>query len=215
MRIGFGTTTLARGLEEKGLDGIGYYTKELGESLIQLGYDLNPISFGPSNIDTLFNKTVIKLPKFSYNAAISCVLGINHFGSQKTRNAIDLYHATDHHIPKFKDVPVVATIMDAIPMAHPEWVNQNLRALKNHLFKRTAHWANRVTTISEYSKTDLVNYLDIQPKKIDVIPLGVDNRYFEAVDANVSTDYLAKLGLVPRSFFYASVHSSPIKTSAR
>lgn len=33
---------------------------------------------------------------------------------------IQLFHATDHHIPLIRNIPTVATIMDLIPVLHPE-----------------------------------------------------------------------------------------------
>lgn len=49
---------------------------------------------------------------------------------------VDLVHATNHHIPKLRGIPVVATLMDAIPLAHPEWVTSRFKRVTNDLWCR-------------------------------------------------------------------------------
>jgi alpha-1,3-rhamnosyl/mannosyltransferase len=59
--------------------------------------------------------------------------------------------------------------MDAIPFSHPEWTNGSFRSLKNCLWRRAIGWADRVITISDYSKNELIKWAGVQPDKIEVI----------------------------------------------
>lgn len=200
MRVGFGATVLAKSLDNNRMDGIGYYSQELASGLRQNDVDLKPIVFGPTMVRELFQTPLQILPRFIYGLGAG-LLGMSYPASGKLNLDIDLYHATDHIIPRFKKIPVVATIMDAIPLVRPQWTSQRLRSLKNLLWKRTASWADHVVTISEYSKRDLIDIFDIPSEKITVTPLGVDQRYFDSVQSTASNGYLDRIGLKSESFF--------------
>lgn len=179
MRIGFGCSVLARSLNSKGIDGLGVYTRELYRHLLGIAdLSLLPISFGykVDNGSGLINPTI--LGKFSSSVAIASMSGISFKGSRKLESKIDLFHATDHHIPNLRKIPVVATIHDAIPIANPEWMSLRYRMLITPIFRHSAQWASQVITISEYSKKQVSNYFKIDPDVIHVVYNGVDHRWF-------------------------------------
>ncbi len=203
-KIGFGATVLARGLANNALDGIGTYTLELGRALAAQGnIDIVPTLFGSTDrhVDEVFgDEKTLHLRRFATTALGTALCGVSLFDSKKANTRFSLYHATDHLIPKLRGVPVVATIMDAIPLSHPEWIRQNQAALKRWLFRRTASWADHIITISEFSKREIVEHFNVPPERVSVTPLGVDERYFERVDEQTSGTILKKFSL-PRDFF--------------
>ena len=95
-------------------------------------------------------------------------------GSDQLKGKVDLFHSTDHFIPRIKSVPHVATLMDVIPISNPEWMLHRLRKTKNAIWKKSTHWPDLVITISEYSKSQLVEYLGLPSENISVSYLGVD-----------------------------------------
>ena len=200
INVGIGTTALYRGLNGTGIDGIGHYTKELLECLSSNpDIQLQSFTFGDAGKHAVGN-VLQQLPRFSLGTLSSLVLGQSYFGIQKLRSSVDLIHATDHLIPRCQGVPVVATVMDAIPLAHPEWVNTRFSAFKNAIWKKTVGFADRVITISEHSKNDLIEHFGIPEDKINITPLGVDERLFE----RPSPEYLAAVRLrykLPDNFF--------------
>lgn len=201
MKVGFGCTVLANGLRHDGVDGIGSYTRELGKCLAtEKSVDLTPVCFGVRPEDGVgFNDTRVKvLRRYVRYAGLSAISPIC-FTDTELRD-LDLFHATDHLIPKFSRFPVIATLMDAIPLSHPEWVRMRLVHLKNWLWRRAAHWADHVLTISEYSKQDISRYFRISADKISVVPLGVDERYFERFDGELKREVIQRLGL-PDQFY--------------
>ena len=200
MRVGFGASVLARGLQLGQLDGIAYYTQELSRELVQMRCELNPVIFGKAKLETLQGFTTEHWSRFSTNALISALTGVDHPGRMRGANKIDLFHATDHLIPRLRATPVLATLMDAIPLAHPEWVHSRLRPIQNILWKKTASWAQHIVTISEYSKFQIAEHFNIPPRNISVVPLGVDKRYFEALSSQYVGQVLKTYGL-PTSFF--------------
>lgn len=203
MRVAFGATVLARGLAQGGVDGIGSYTRELMQRMAQSpDMALQPFTYaGPMPPEMV--ASVVDAGDFQRQALVSLATGVPFRTMQKVLTGkVDLVHATDHYIPKLRGIPVVATLMDAIPLAHPEWVTYPFKRVKNELWRRSAHWAQHIITISEYSRTEIAHWFKIPEKCISVIPLGVDERWFAIPApeemARVSTKYQ-----LPAQFFLA------------
>jgi len=208
MRVGFGVTALCKGLAGGGSDGIGNYTLEM---LRQFGarddLSLVPFAFGQAvagevlkELKRTADRPGITLGRYPLNAAWSAATSLNFFGIDRLNQKVDLIHATDHYVPKCAPVPLVATLMDAIPLSHPHWSRGNHRDLKNALWIRAANWADQIITISEYSKLELAKWTGISPNKISVIPLGVDKRWFREVPAAEFAQVRARYAL-PERFF--------------
>jgi len=214
INVGIGTTVLHKGVNASGIDGIGHYTKELLDCLSNNpDIQLQPFtlgSFGKHGVGNVLHQ----LPRFSLGTLPSLVLGRSYYGSQKLRSSVDLIHATDHLIPRCQGVPVVATVMDAIPLAHPEWVNTRFSALKNAIWKKTVGFADRVITISEHSKSDLIEHFGIPEDRISITPLGVDERWFK----QASPEHLATVRSrykLPENFFVFVGTLQPRKNVSR
>jgi glycosyltransferase involved in cell wall biosynthesis len=203
MRVGFGCTVLARGVRQNALDGIGSYTRELGRALAAVpGVRLVPTSFGvPLGAQDPFPaRPATVLAPYARQLALSTLSGRPFRGGARLAQDVELFHATDHLIPRFAKVPVLATLMDAIPLSHPHWVRTRLGWLKRRLWRHAAGWADHVVTISDASKRDIVEHFGIRPEKISITPLGVDARYFEPIDAARRAEVCRRHGL-PQQFF--------------
>ncbi len=199
MRVGFGCTVLARGLSGSGIDGIGSYTQELGYCLKTSGdVYLSPVCFSTYEKNVLFDQSILTLPPFKPSLLTSLLTPFNF--PEKMLKDLDLFHSPDHLIPKYRHIPVVATLMDAIPLSHPEWVRMKYASVKGMLWKKSAQWADHVITISEFSKQEIVHYFGVHPDRISVIPLGVDSRFFIRFSSDEIKSVTQRLGL-PDTFF--------------
>lgn len=203
MRVGFGSTVLARGMAHGGVDGIGSYTRELLQRLaLSPDLALKPFAYsGPMPPDMA--ASVVHAGDFQRQALMSLATGLPFRSMQKVfAGKVDLVHATDHHIPKLRGIPVVATLMDAIPLAHPEWVTYRFKRVTNELWRRSAHWAQHIITISEFSRAEIAHWFKIPEKHISVIPLGVDERWF-ATPAPEELERVRNQYKLPAQFFLA------------
>lgn len=207
MRVGFGVSALCKGLAGGGLDGIGNYTRELLARFRQpatIGAPppgstrdspdaLVPFAFGCPVPPGLTGVEGVSLGRYSLNAAWSAATGLDCMGIGALARQVDLIHATDHYVPRCSAKPVVATLMDAIPLSHPHWLRSEFRSLKNSLWVRAAQWADSVITISDYSKSELTRLAGIPADRITVIPLGVSDQWFQDIPttelARVKTAY--------------------------
>ena len=196
MRVGLGTTVLSRGNASGHIDGIGLYTKHLLEHLPPTGIEVTHFEFSKKKLDT----NVISLGEFSSQTIISTFTGSSFYSSRQVEKEVKLFHATDHRIPKLANTPVVATIMDPIPLAHPEWVSGKYRGLKNLLFKRMGQWAEHVITISEFSAVEIEEHFAIPRSQISVIPLGVDEKCFNRISKEKKDEVLSRYNLTSEYF---------------
>lgn len=199
IRVGFGRYLLNKGLRTGTLDGIGQYVQALGTHLRNPPLDqsiaLTPFTFGhAAPLGTL------SLGHHALNTLWSSLSGQNFWGTKNLQRYVDVIHATDHHIPRCLPTPTVATVMDVIPLSHPEWARDSLRALKSALWKKSLTWTDHIITISEYSKTEILKWTDITADKISVIPLGVDASWFERSQAQEIVAVQSKYQL-PENYF--------------
>jgi len=199
IKVGFGVTVLERAQSVGGIDGIGIYTNELLNQFSKLDQQLSlyPFTVGVSKLEqNLFNSDAFRFPNFKFSVFNSSLTWLPFIGGTKFAAPLNIIHATDHYIPYVGKTPLVATLMDAIPITNPEWTTSGYRTIKNYFWKRTASWADRIITISEFSKMQISESFNIPKDKITVTPLGVDKIWFkelpDSLIANVATKYQLK-----------------------
>jgi glycosyltransferase involved in cell wall biosynthesis len=88
------------------------------------------------------------------------------------RAGADLVHSPANVGPMRSSLPVVLTVHDVLPFAHPEWVPGRHAAVLRWLVRRAARNAARVVTISRASRDGIAAHLGVPAERIDVIPLG-------------------------------------------
>ncbi|MCW6057660.1 glycosyltransferase family 4 protein [Pseudomonas fragariae (ex Marin et al. 2024)] len=204
MDIGLSCTVWAKGERAGHLDGIGIYSRALWHSLTKLSQaddiHVKPYAFGKQLPVLACGQPQQLSSDYRIHAVLSGVLKLPLGSSASIAKDVQLFHATDHHVPRIKGVPVVATIMDMIPILHPEWIKQDLKRLKSWLFTTSIKRADHIITISEYSKQDMISHLGIAPERISVTPLGVEPVYFERIGAAERDRVLAAHCLTPGFF---------------
>ena len=134
------------------LDGIGTYTLALERALRGLGVMTRrvgtPRRRGASIVMPEHADLAFRLP-LGWSMAATALTGIATPFVSNVERTIDVYHCTDYLVPRLRRTPVVATLYDAIPLAHPEWANQRLRSVKNWLLRASAADADLVIAISQ------------------------------------------------------------------
>ncbi len=171
LRIGLSTTTTEPGLTGGRLDGIGVYSSALLRELPGAGCAVQPYSFGPAAALSVGRP----MPR---PFALATLADLALPGTRQHMD-VDVFHATDYRIVRM-DCPIVATLHDALPIAHPEWCNPRLRGLKNWLQAKAARKADHVIAHTHYTIRELVDCFGVDERKISVVPCGVDEAWLEA-----------------------------------
>ena len=77
----------------------------------------------------------------------------------------------------------VIVIHDAAALRHPEWYSPSYAAWQRRLLPALARRALHVVTVSEFSRRELTELLELPEDRISVIPGGVDERFTPQADA--------------------------------
>jgi glycosyltransferase involved in cell wall biosynthesis len=95
----------------------------------------------------------------------------------------DLLHEPHYVLPPLARCRTVVTIHDCIHLRFPEYLPSRAAFFYAHtMIRLAARKADRVLTVSEASKRDILHYTGVAADKVTVIPNGLDARFAAAPD---------------------------------
>ena len=217
MRIGFSCTMIEPSITQNQIDGVGFYTQHLLREYTTLQKTILPYSFPPlkelrmqSNVPA---GSTFRLPYALYTAcSLITPRAISLYPALEKK--IDLFHATDHLVPKLKNKPVIATLHDSLILTHPDWYSARLRHVKNIIRVKSVRWANHVITISNSMLKEIVEYWGIKEKNISVVYNGITDDWFTEISPEIRKKVIEKLG-IPENFILVVGTLQPKKNIAR
>lgn len=111
----------------------------------------------------------------------------------------EVLHIPHCNIPLFYRGKMMATVHDLTHLIYPEFLPLKLLT---HTYFKFIFWfvskrADRIITVSENTKKDLLRFFNINEEKIKVIPLGAGNEFVHK-DTN-EIDYLFEKYQIPRN----------------
>ena len=192
MRIGIDATPV---FLRKG--GIGYYTQNLLEALIQVD---------SQNEYLLFNTTTKQsdqpLPMFA-RPNVKIIQTSKHWQKWRSRReGVDLYHGTNFRLRGSGKIGNVVTVHDLAFKRFPRFLKkqwgQSLSFIKT---KRDIHRADRVIAVSGHTAEDIVEFFKVDPQKIRVIYHGIDAAFYHGVSAEAVTGVRRKFHIQTPSYF--------------
>lgn len=86
-------------------------------------------------------------------------------------------------IPRPLPLPTVVMIPDNQEVFFPDFFSRRQQFIREWHYRGSARMADRVLTLSEFSKTALAKHYGVAPQKIGVAPLCVDARFYRAREA--------------------------------
>jgi glycosyltransferase involved in cell wall biosynthesis len=95
------------------------------------------------------------------------------------RERPDVYHAPHYILPVAVTAPSVVTIHDCIHLMFPQYLPNRAA----YVYARGAMWAavrrsDRILTVSEASKRDILHFFSVRPDKIVVAPNAIDDHFW-------------------------------------
>jgi glycosyltransferase involved in cell wall biosynthesis len=182
--------------------GVGYYVANLIYALhslqktenFYLGIAYQPslknwlrrdLSF-PPKLSQYPNLCMLPLPVRLYNllAASPFRPALTYF-EQYFGNA-DIVHGTNYSVYPCKQSLKVMNIYDLSFIKYPQYTDTVVKAYHQQI-KKNLQWTDLVLTISESSKQDIVNYLEVEPNKVAVTPLA--SRYSSSHKEPLAVNY--------------------------
>jgi glycosyltransferase involved in cell wall biosynthesis len=114
----------------------------------------------------------------------------------------DLLHVPYFAPPFFSAVPVVASVLDLIPLLLPAYRGRFLVRMYTRLVAAAARRASHVIAISQASKHDIVNHLRIPATRITVTALAAGRQYQALDKQQARAEVAARYGLTQPFIYY-------------
>lgn len=181
------------GLTGGRLDGIGVYTRALLRHLPRAGCAVAPYAWPRPRSGGQGISIGQPMPQSFEHASLVDLLTPE---AHRVHMPADVYHATDYRIVRM-DCPVVATLHDALPIKYPEWCSPRLRRAKNWLQRKAIAKADHVIAVSQFATRELVDCFGVDPRRISVVPNGVDEEWLAPADPQQVDAAMARYRLRP------------------
>ena len=183
--------------------GVGFYTASLIEAVAALDkqnkYILYPFFY--HIFDPRFKELTAPAPNFSvrFKALPEAWIRYLWFRSGIPRHwllgDVDVLHSTTYCCPRRHAGKLVMTVYDISFLHYPE---HHTEANRLHCLKGTlegARWADCIIAISEHTKKDLIEYLNVPDDKIVVTPLAARREFHPRQEAEVRAQVFKRWGL--------------------
>lgn len=90
------------------------------------------------------------------------------------RNKVEITQFFNYDIPPGVKGKAVTFVYDMVYKAFPETVSRKTMQMLDYNLAKTCERADHIITISEFSKSEIMRYMNISSDKISVMPCGVD-----------------------------------------
>ena len=158
--------------------GIGTYIRNLLHGLAKIDrtteYILlcnEPDAGVAGSLGTNFRSVPERAGHYTFTEQVSIPLAVK-------RQHVDLFHAPHYVLPLLTPGRTVVTIHDCIHLMFPEYLPHRLAyAYARAVMWTAAHKSDRIFTVSEQSKRDILKFFKVPPDKIVVTPNSIDGRF--------------------------------------
>ena len=188
--------------------GIGWYSHHLIESIAAREDSLEGLIFNlcsrhELNLDELgLSKIMVNewMPYSLYRRIWSFLpIGYHHMFREKC----DIYHFLNYIVPPAVEGKVILNVYDMVYKRYPETMHE--RTLKNleRYLKNLKDKVDRIVTISEFSKSEILEFIEFDPQKIHVVYPGVNKeKYSEIFDSKTKGQVLNHYGITKPYFLF-------------
>jgi len=158
-----------------------------------------------SLLEALEREPEVELRRYGLGGSSRALVPVRDLGwylaalpAKAKRDGLDVLHCPTHRAPVRSAVPLVVTFHDLAVLRHPETFNRWTRVYSRLALPRVAKGAVRLIAVSEFTKRELLDLLDVPEEKVRVIPNAVGPP-FEAQGEAAAGDYVLAVGtLEPR-----------------
>ncbi|HKY19971.1 MAG TPA: glycosyltransferase family 1 protein [Vicinamibacterales bacterium] len=158
--------------------GIGTYIRNLLRELANIDRQTEYVLFTrpqdvavAASLGENFRAVPDRSGHYSIAEQLSIPLGVK-------RERLDLFHATHYVLPALTPSKTVVTIHDCIHLMFPDYTQRRLgHAYAKASLYTAAHKSDRILTVSESSKRDILKFFKVSPDKIVVTPNAIDDRF--------------------------------------
>ncbi|WP_406844506.1 glycosyltransferase family 4 protein [Flavobacterium soyae] len=200
--------------------GIKEYIHNLVKELVNLKSDIDFIFYITEKSESEFVELTKGIGKIKYfpfksNKKITRALFQKYFWKKEEREeGFDIFHSAFFHSPKFKKAKVVLTVHDLRFLNFPKSYEFKRYIYLKYAVKKSIEAADKIITISEFTKDEVIKFYKIKEEKIKAIHEAVDPESFKLEDT--SSARVIKNNLITSMNYMISVgHLEPRKNYVR
>lgn len=168
--------------------GLGRYTQELVKGLVDLpaGEETSPLQlsvFYHQRGEAILEPPIDQLPRLTTRLSVrpwrltTALAYFTNIGMDRSFGSIDVFHATEHLLPRLKRVRSVFTLHDLIFQFDPDSHKPLNIAFLKMMMPRFLKHADAIIAVSESTKRDASRLYNVPAEKITVIYEGVDPKF--------------------------------------
>lgn len=206
MKIGINTRNLISGK----MEGFGRYTYELTKRIVLNHPEHTFYFFFDRKFDPQFVFAENVIPIVVDPPARHPVLWYIWFelrlGKVLKKYAIDVFWSPDGFINLRTEVPQIATIHDINFHVYPKDLPTSVSYYYNRFFPKFARKADKIITVSNFSKSELIKYYELEPTKIEVIYNSADEIFKPISEQEIKNTRSLISGTKPYFLFVGSLH---------
>ncbi len=173
--------------------GLGRYTQELMTALLDVDSENEYVAFYNRPSEAQVDPPLDRLPHLTTNLAtkpwrMSALVA--HFArvpQNRLFSGVDLFHATDHLLPRLTRLKSVFTLHDLVFRFYPHTHKPLNRWFLTLMMPRFLKAADAVIAVSESTKRDAIQAYGIDEAKITVIYEGVSDHFRRASPQAIAT----------------------------
>ena len=150
----------------------------------------------------LLDNIFVKYPNNRFWKIFSSLWRLGAISKQIKKDKVDIYHGLTGEIPiglLKSNISTVVTVHDLIFYSHPHYYS----FFDNIIYRKKIEYAvknsNRIIAISEQTKRDIIKYLGVDEKKINVVYQGCNDAFKRDYDENIKNKIRKKYNL-PNEF---------------
>lgn len=119
------------------------------------------------------------------------------------RRREDITMFFNYYIPPGVNGKKITMIHDMTYKVFPETLNKKTLYMLNMNMKKSCKRADKIITISEFSKREIVKYMGVDENIIEVMPIGIEHNLFKTYeDKQQIQKVLKKYGIMEEYFLY-------------
>ncbi len=197
LRVAFDATAAVRQTA-----GIGRYTRELLSALASESEDIEYRTFafarGADGYRDVLRSAKIHVRSVPLSDRVMNAVWYRchvPLPVQLFAGTFDLYHSPDFSLPPLLRNPGVLTIHDLAFLTVPDAAYPTLRTYLERVVPASAHRAAHVIAVSENTRKDVIQLLNISPERVTTISEGVSSQFAPRVDLDRAWDRLRQEGI--------------------
>jgi glycosyltransferase involved in cell wall biosynthesis len=179
--------------------GLGNYSRFIIDSLNEYYGDNDYILYTPKLKGDFLNELPgeFKTPT-GFGKYVPSLWRVRHLGKRAVADDIDVFHGLSNEIPadlKSPNIKKIVTIHDVIFKRYPQFYKTIDRKIYDRKTRYSCELADEIVAVSSQTKEDLINFYQVEERKIKVIGQDCHQQFQELQDSHTVEQTKSKYGI--------------------